>query len=137
MAQVITPQTALVYSMVMTSAVDRDMNDVELKRMGDLVRRLPVFAGYPDENLLGDGRACSKLVSQDGGMRDALEAIAAALPERLYETAYALAVEVAVADLHLPPEELRFLQLLRDALKLDKLIIAAIERAALARHQTL
>ena len=137
MTQEISPQTALVYTMVMTSAADRDMNDAELKRMGDLVRRLPVFKGYPDENLLVDGRACSRLVSEDGGMQKALAAIAHALPARLHETAYALAVEVAAADMQLPAEELRFLQLLRDAFNLDKLVIAAIERAARARHQTL
>jgi hypothetical protein len=32
-------------------------------------------------------------------------------------------------------EEIRFLELLRDKLRLDKLTIAAIERGARARHQ--
>jgi hypothetical protein len=61
--------------------------------------------------------------------------IAAALPERLYETAYALAVEVAAADLFVEQEELRFLQILRDRLNLDQLTSAAIERAARARYR--
>ena len=60
--------------------------------------------------------------------------IAEALPGRLRETAYALAVEVAVADLHIWREEIRFLARLRDALELDKLVTAAIERSALARY---
>jgi hypothetical protein len=66
-----------------------------------------------------------------------LELIASALPKKLYETAYALAVEVAAADLKVPDEEIRLLELLRDALNLDKLVTAAIERSARARHQTL
>ena len=40
----------------------------------------------------------------------------AAIPERLHDTAYALAVEVAVVDLQLPQEELRLLEMIRDRL---------------------
>jgi hypothetical protein len=57
------------------------------------------------------------------------------LPTKLKETAYALAVEVAAADLVVGREELRFLAILRDALELDKLVTAAIERSAIARYQ--
>ena len=59
------------------------------------------------------------------------------MPHRLRDTAYAMAVEVAAADLHVEQEELRFLQMLRDRLNLDKLAVAAIERGARARHKTL
>ena len=58
------------------------------------------------------------------------------LPAKLKETAYALAVEVAASDLAVGREELRFLAILRDALDLDKLVTAAIERSAIARYQT-
>jgi len=47
-----------------------------------------------------------------------------------------VAVEVASADLTVAQEELRLLQLLRDALGIEKLIAAAIERGARARHMT-
>ena len=60
-----------------------------------------------------------------------------ALPPKLHETAYALAVEVAAADLHVEQEELRFLQMLRDHLDIDKLTVAAIESGARARYRTL
>ena len=39
-------QEALIYTMVTMSAVDRDMKDVELSRIGDLVTRMPVFEGF-------------------------------------------------------------------------------------------
>jgi uncharacterized membrane protein YebE (DUF533 family) len=64
-----------------------------------------------------------------------LAIIKAALPPRLYETPYACAVEVAAADLHVEQEELVFLQMLRDELEIDDLIVAAIERSARVRYR--
>ena len=58
------------------------------------------------------------------------------LPDRLHDTAYALAVEVAVVDLRLPQEELRLLEMIRDRLKADRLVTAAIEASARARMRT-
>ena len=68
---------------------------------------------------------------------DGFPAVGDVLPAKLYDTAYALGVEVAAADLHVEKEELRILQLLRDRFKLDKLTVAAIERGAIARHRTI
>jgi len=59
------------------------------------------------------------------------------LSPKLRETAYALAAEVAAADLAVGKEELRFLAILRDIFGLDKLVTAALERAVIARYQTL
>jgi hypothetical protein len=59
------------------------------------------------------------------------------LPQRLHDTAYALAFEVAAVDLEMRLEELRILQLLRRNLELDQTTIGAIERAAKARHRML
>jgi hypothetical protein len=59
------------------------------------------------------------------------------LPKKLRETAYAVALEVAAADLDVAPEETRFLEMLRDTLDLDKLTTAAIERGIRARNLTL
>ena len=56
---------------------------------------------------------------------------------KLRETAYALAVEVAAADLVVGRTELRFLAILRDRLGLDKLVTAALERSAIARYQSI
>jgi hypothetical protein len=56
-----------------------------------------------------------------------------AIPPRLHDTAYALAVEVASVDLRLEQEELRFLEMIREGLNLDGLIASAIEASARAR----
>jgi hypothetical protein len=79
--------------------------------------------------------ACGNILSEDDGLDRILTIMAEQLPEKLHETAYALAVEVAAVDRIVRNEEIRFLELLRDRLGLDKLTIAAIERGARARHQ--
>ncbi len=133
----ITPHEALIYVMITTAAADRQISDRELDRIAQVVRQLPVFMGYDLDNLAKAAERCGDLLSNEEGLDEMLEAIAGALPKKLYETAYALAVEVAAADLKVPDEEIRLLELLRDALNLDKLVTAAIERSARARHQTL
>jgi hypothetical protein len=126
---------ALIYVMVMASAVDSTMNDRELGRIGELVQVLPVFAGFDDENLITVSRDCAALLSGPEGLDIVLETVRDTLPPRLYDTAYALAVEIASADLSVKAEELRLLSLLRDRLGLDKLTCAAIERSAIARYR--
>ena len=78
---------------------------------------------------------CGDKLREDDGLADVLTIVAESLPLHLYDTAYALAVEVAAADLHIEQEELRFLQMLRDRLDLDKLSVAAIEYGARVRHR--
>jgi hypothetical protein len=62
--------------------------------------------------------------------------VAEALSEPLKETAYLLALDVALSDRRVRLEELRILDRLRQALGLDRLVTAALERAAHARLQT-
>jgi len=133
----ISAQEALIYVMVTVSAADRTMTDAELRSIGEIVRTLPVFRGFDEERLVATARACGEILSGDDGLQLVLEVIRDTVPEKLYDTAYAVAVEVAAADLHVEQEELRFLQLLRDELDLDKLTVAAIERGARARHRRL
>ena len=133
----ITPHEALIYIMITMSAVDRQISDHELERIGQIVRQLPVFMGFDHNNLPKTAERCGDLLCEDEGLEEMLELVESALPRKLHETAYALAVEVAAADLRVPDEEIRFLELLRDTLHLDKLVTAAIERSARARHQTI
>ncbi len=133
----ITPHEALIYVMITMSAADRQVSDRELERIAQVVQHLPIFMGYDVNNLAKTAERCGDLLSSEDGLDEMLELIEGALPKKLHETAYALAVEVAAADLRVPDEEIRLLELLRDALHLDKLVTAAIERSARARHQTL
>ena len=56
---------------------------------------------------------------------------------RLRETAYAVALEIAAADLDVRPEETRFLELLAETLEIDMLTKTAIERGIRARNKVL
>lgn len=129
-------QDALVYVMVVMSAVDRSMSDDELERIGNLINTLPVFRGYGEDRLMDAARVCQELLQGEDGLDRIFDIVLESVPPRLYDTAYAVAVEVAAADLHVEQEELRFLQMLRDRLGLDKLTVAAIERGAQARFRT-
>ena len=129
--------SALIYTMVLVSAADRDMTDSELKIMGELVSYLPVFRGYDINSLTKTAQECAELMGDSEGLDKALKIIVDSIPERLRETAYSIACDVAAADGKASQEELRLLELLRHRLAVGRLPAAAIERAARARHQTL
>jgi tellurite resistance protein len=135
MPKVIDHHAALIYVMVTVSAVDGRMTDVELKRIGNLVSQLPVFRDFDINKLSSTAQTCGQILADREGLDTVLGLVKASLPEHLRETAYALAVEVAAIDLDVRQEELRFLEMLRDRLELSKLVVAAIERGARARHR--
>ena len=128
--------TALIYTMVLTSASDRDMTDAELQTMGEIVKFLPVFSDYDLSGMTQAANDCAELLSSEDGLDEALDQIAEALPEKLCETAYALACEVAAADGVVSQEEMRLLEMMRYRFEVGRLPAAAIERATRARHMT-
>ncbi|MBX3583627.1 MAG: tellurite resistance TerB family protein [Rhizobiaceae bacterium] len=132
-----TAHEALIYLMVVTSAADRDMTNVELARIGEVVRTWPIFEDFDEEKLVKVAQKCQELLHEDGGLVKVIRLSQAAIPLHLHETAYAAAFEVAAVDLEMRMEELRILQLLRQELAVDPLTVAAIERASKARHRSL
>ncbi len=124
---------ALIYVMVTMAGVDRGIRDSELERIGRMVQTLPVFHDFDPERLVHVAQECGEILSTDGGLDAVLGLVKKDLPDQLYECAYALAVEIAVVDYYVERTEIRFLAMLRDALGLDKLTTAAIERGAQAR----
>ncbi|MAZ83451.1 MAG: Tellurite resistance protein TerB [Rhizobiales bacterium] len=136
MPKAISSQEALIYLMVVMSAVDTAMNDAEMARIGRLVRFLPVFSNFDDNRIVDVSRDCAEILKGPEGLDIVLEVIRDAVPARLYDTAYAIAVEIASADYNIQEEEIRLLQMLRDRLGLDKLTCAAIERGAIARFRS-
>jgi uncharacterized membrane protein YebE (DUF533 family) len=135
MTATLTPPEALIYAMITTSAVDRRISDDELSRIGSIVKELPPFHEFDRDWLVNEAQDCGKILARPEGLDNVLDLIAEGLPERLHETAYVLAAEVAATDLRVKVEEVRFLELLAERLQLDKLVCAALERAARARHQ--
>ncbi len=126
----------LIYTMVLASAADQDMTDSELMTIGEIVRTLPVFEDYDEGDLPGATEACAELLAEEDGLDRAIDFIKGALPEKLRETAYALACDIVAADNEASQEELHLLEFLRHRLDVERLAAAAIERGARARHAT-
>lgn len=133
----LTPQEAIIYLMVMTSASDGKITDGELRTIGRVVRSFPLFSGADEASLVDTAEACGALMASDDGMHKVLASAAATLPKHLNETAYAAVVDVVTADDNLDPTEIRILELIRDALDVPDAGADAIEHAARARHLTL
>ena len=131
----LTPPEALIYAMITTSAVDREISNDELQRIGSIVKELPPFHEYDRDWLVTEAQECGKVLSKSDGLAKTLTLIKEGLPAHLRETAYVLAAEVAATDLMVRSEEVRFLEMLAEELGLDRLTCAALERAARARHQ--
>ena len=128
---------ALSHVMVLVAAADADLTDAELRAIGDIVRIVPVFSDYDMDKLSADANACADMLSEEEGLDTVLALVADALPEKLRETAYALACDVAAADGAVSQEESRLLELMRHRLSVGRLPAAAIERGARARHARL
>jgi len=128
---------ALIYLMVVTSASDRDMNEAELEHIGDSVRTWPIFLDYDPADLLEAARDCQKLLQEEGGLEKIYQIVLETVPLHMHDTAYAIAVEVAVVDREMRLEERRVLQRLRSWLAVDDETALAIALSAKARYRTL
>ena len=132
-----TAEDALIAVMVAVSVSDESIRTSELVTIEGIVDHLPVFAGYDTDRLPRISRTVFDLMEEEDGLDALFGLVREALPERLYETAYALSCDVAAADGRLKETELRFLEEIRHELSIDRLHGAAIERGARARHMTL
>ena len=129
------PQEALVCTMVLVAAAGEEITDREIGVMTGLVQTLPVFRDFsPDRLAVATDRAV-ELLRESDGLAHAGRLIRDALPPRLRETAYALACEVAAADFFHDRESVSVLEAVRDELRLDALVAAALERGVRARYQ--
>jgi tellurite resistance protein len=131
------PHEALIYLMVVTSAADRDMTDIEMARIGNVLKTWPIFQDFDEWKLIRVAQDCQQRLQAENGLDSILADVRRTLPRRLHDTAYAAAFEVATVDLEMRMEEVRVLELIRAALSIDAETIAAIERATKARHRTL
>lgn len=130
-------QDAIIAMMVAVSVADQDIKTVELLSIQRIVNHLPVFAGYDTDRMRGVSDSVFDLFEDDEGLDALFGLVKEAIPEKLYETTYALCCDVSAADGRLREEELRFLQETRYELNLSRLNTAAIERGAKARHMPL
>jgi hypothetical protein len=136
-AAMLDPQGALIYTMVLVAGAETSIGAAEQAVMGDIIGHLPVFRGFDNGKLVIHLEACAELLSDDDGLDKTLAAIKAALPDRLRETAYAIACDLVAAAGRGTQEELQVLELMRHTLEIGRLAAAAIERGARARFRKL
>jgi tellurite resistance protein len=132
----LSPQDALVAIMIAVSASDEAIGTAELVLIANIVENLPIFGAYEQDHLQRMGTLVMALLQQDDGLDQLWGRVRRYLPQRLWETAYALACDVVAADGHITEQEARMLEEIREELAIDRLHAAAIERGARARYQT-
>ena len=130
----LSPQDALVAVMIAVSASDEMMRTPELVAIQRMVNHMAVFATYDLDRIPLIAQTVFDLFEEEDGLAALFGLIRDALPERLHETAYALACDVAAADGNLREVELRMLEEVREELHIDRLHAAAIEWGARVRH---
>ena len=131
----ISPQEALVYTMIVAAESDRDIADAEINLIGDVVNHLPIFAGVDRSAVTGMASRCSELLAQAGGGERVFALIRDALPRSLRDTAYALACDVVAVDRRLNRAEMQILEQIRAQLEVDPAMARAIEQVAEVRFQ--
>jgi hypothetical protein len=131
----ISAQEALVYTMVAVAEADRDIADVEINLIGDLVGHLPIFKGVDRAALTEMATRCSDMLATAGGDDKVFALIRQALTKSLRETAYALACDVIAVDSRLNRAEMRILETVRAQLAVDPARARAIEEVAEVRFK--
>lgn len=126
---------ALVLTMVLVSVADGSMTDREIGIMSGQVQTLQAFQDFTSIQLADVTNAAVTLLNEEDGLAHAGRLIRAALSNKLRETAYALACEVVAGGRGARSQSLDMLDFVREELRLDPLISAAIERGVRARHQ--
>ncbi len=128
---------ALVAVMVAVSASDANLRTSELLAIERMINHTPIFAEYDIDRLRPVSQTVLTLFEEEDGLDALFGLVRDALPEKLYETAYLLACDVAAADGRLGDTEAMLLAEIRQELNIDRLHAAAIELAARARHRVL
>ena len=131
------PCDALVAIMVAVSASDQNLRTAELLAIERAVNHTPVFANYDIDRVRAVSQTVMTLFEEEDGLDALFGLVRDALPERLYDTAYVLACDVAASDGRAGIIETEMLAEIRDQLEIERLHAGAIEFAARARHRAL
>ena len=123
--------------MIAVSVSDQTIRTSELIKIENQVNTLPIFGAFDIDRITVLSKTVYDLFAEEDGLDALFGLVRDNMPDKLNETAYAIACDVAAADGALTQPELRFLEELRHQLNIDRLHAAAIERGARARHMTL
>ena len=129
----LSPQDCLVLLMITVSVADSSIRTSELLAIEQVVNHLPIFSTYDSDRIKVMSQTVFDLLEEEDGLDALFGLVRDALPERLAETAYALACDIAASDGSLTQSELRLLEEMRFELNIDRLHAAAIECGGRAR----
>ena len=71
--RICTPHSAMAHTMVMASAIDAEMTDSELLRIGQQINRIPLFEDYEPDKLATDAAASADPFVGDSGVDAAID----------------------------------------------------------------
>ncbi|MBD9527862.1 MULTISPECIES: tellurite resistance TerB family protein [Paracoccus] len=131
------PCDALVAVMVGVSASDQNLRTAELVAIERAVNHTPVFANYDIDRIRAVSQTVMSLFEEEDGLDALFGLVRASLPEKMFDTAYLLACDVAASDGRLGEVEAEMLAEIRHQLDISRLHAAAIELATSARHRVL
>ena len=125
----------LIYGMVLASAASpQGVDDKSLITIGNVCKYLPIFQNFDNDELDEIAASCVELLSAESGVDLVLDMVEETLPDNLFETFYALAVEIVCVHSVGSQAELTLLEEIRHRFDIDRLTGAAIERGARARY---
>ena len=75
MAAVQNHHSALIYTMVLMAAADRDMSDAEMSSIGDMIGHLPVFRDFDRAQIAKTAAACVDILNGKEGLDAVLKKI--------------------------------------------------------------
>jgi uncharacterized membrane protein YebE (DUF533 family) len=131
----ISPQEALIYTMVVAAESDGEIVDAEIDIVGDVLNHLPVFKGIDRATMTAMAARGSNLLAQADGADRVFGSMREALSMPLRETAYALACDVIAVDRRLSRAEMGVLERIRAELEVDPVMARAIEQVTQVRFQ--
>ena len=132
-----TPEDTLIAIMIAVSVSDDSIRTSELVSIERMVNHLPVFADYDMDRIKQVSNALFDIRAEEEGLDILSATVRSTLADRLFDTAYAMACDVVAADGTAREGELRLLEDMRYELNIDRLLAAAIEAGARARHRVL
>ncbi|MEN8833805.1 tellurite resistance TerB family protein [Pacificibacter sp.] len=136
-AHSLSAQDCLVAVMIAVSMSDANVRTSELLAIEAMINHLPVFANFDPDRIKTVSAIVIELFSEEDGLDALFGLVRDNLPETLFETAYALACDIAAVDGTIREAELRILEEVRYELNIDRLHAAAIERGARAHYVTM
>lgn len=128
-----TAQDAIILCLLTAAAVDGAPQNSEIGLIEAIANTTPALAQNSSEDYARMMEIGLALISGPEGLESMFALATRQLATHERETCFAIVVEFVCRNGKISPEELRFLDLLADHFKLDKLLRAAIEKAARTR----